>query len=194
MVIPIVLFLLQTLHLPLRAVSSHTTSFLSFCIFSYILPHRVKRYFRFFEVFLFFISDISPQAPPFYPIPPLFTSLEGWYHSESRLVGTEESGGRGVAAPKDTPATGGNKISARPERVEGFQRKSGLIHRRYGSTGFVHPEHDEGLNERMKAFSVSRRRYGSTSSPRTAWRIIYPSPDASFVPHELRMTIGSLSS
>jgi len=33
------------------------------------------------------------------------------------------------------------KISARPERVEGFRRKSGLI----------------------------RRRYGSTSSPRTAW-------------------------
>jgi len=100
MVIPIVLFLLQTQHLPLRAVSSHTTSFLSFCIFSYILPHRVKRYFRFFEVFLFFISDISPQAPPFYPIPPLFTSLEGWCHSESRLVGTEESGGRGEPAQR----------------------------------------------------------------------------------------------
>ena len=126
---------------------------------------------------------------------------------QSRLVGIEESGGRGVAAPKDTPATGGNKISARPERVEGFQRKSGLIHRRYGSTGFVHPEHDEGLNERMKAFSVSRRRYGSTSSPRTAWRIIYPSPDvelwitgtksrfigASFVPHEFSMTICQMS-
>ena len=84
--------------------------------------------------------------------------------------------GAGRTGTEVSTATGGNKISARPERVEGFQRKSGLIHRRYGSTGFVHPEHDEGLNERMKAFSVSRRRYGSTSSPRTAWRIIYPSP------------------
>ncbi len=114
MVIPIVLFLLQTQHLPLRAVSSHTTSFLSFCIFSYILPHRVKRYFRFFEVFLFFISDISPQAPPFYPIPPLFTSLEGWCHSEAK---PKNPGPWGEPAPKAASATGGNTIRTSPPQM-----------------------------------------------------------------------------
>ena len=32
----------------------------------------------------------------------------------------------------------------------------------------VRPERVEGLNERMKAFLIYRRRYGSTGSPRTA--------------------------
>ena len=33
----------------------------------------------------------------------------------------------------------------------------------------VRPELVEGLNERMKAFLIYRRRYGSTGSPRTAY-------------------------
>ena len=76
MVIPIVLFLLRTQQLPLRAVSSHTTSFLSFCIFSYIIPHRVKGYFYDLPSFFYFFIKFLYPTTPFYSIGRIFTSLD----------------------------------------------------------------------------------------------------------------------
>jgi|GEM_PF-6017835 len=76
MVIHLVLLLLRTQRLPLRAVSSHATSFLPFCIFSYIIPHRVKGYFYDLPSFFYFFIKFLYPTTPFYSIGRIFTSLD----------------------------------------------------------------------------------------------------------------------
>lgn len=96
MVIPIVLFWLRTQRLPLRAVSSHATSFLSFCIFSYIIPRHVKGYFYDLPSFFhFFIKFLYPTTP-FYPIGRTFASSHPVILKSQGV--TEGSGGRGEPA------------------------------------------------------------------------------------------------